>query len=111
VIEITNQILDQMVDAIVSHVHAERIILFGSHADGTAGKESDIDLLIEESEPFVAGRTRWSEIRKIRRALSKFRIAKDVLVYSTDEVAKWRDSRNHIVSRCLRDGRVLYERS
>ena len=34
-----------------------------------------------------------------------------VLVYSSDEVERWRESRNHVVGRALREGRVLYERS
>jgi hypothetical protein len=42
------------------------------------------------------------------RALSQFPVAKDILVYSQDEVEKWRDARNHVIARALREGRVLY---
>jgi hypothetical protein len=31
-------------------------------------------------------------------------------VYTTDEVAKWQCSINHIIARCLREGKLLYER-
>jgi hypothetical protein len=36
--------------------------------------------------------------------------AREILVYSSDEVERWRESRNHVVGRALREGRVLYER-
>jgi hypothetical protein len=31
-------------------------------------------------------------------------------VYSTDEVAKWQYTVNHIIARALREGKLLYER-
>lgn len=37
-------------------------------------------------------------------------VTKDILVYSSDEVAKWRSAQNHVVAYCLRDGKTLYER-
>ena len=109
-VEVTDQLLSEMVDAIVWEVDPERIILFGSYASGSAAPESDLDLLIVESQPFGQSRSRWAEITRIRRALSAFRVPKDVLVYSADEFVKWRHARNHVISRCLRDGKTLYER-
>ncbi|MBH0185089.1 MAG: nucleotidyltransferase domain-containing protein, partial [Nitrospira sp.] len=35
-----------MVRRIVERFHPERVILFGSHARGTAGPQSDVDLLV-----------------------------------------------------------------
>lgn len=35
----------------------------------------------------------------------------DVLMFSTEEVAKWRYSRNHVIPRAIAEGKVLYERS
>jgi predicted nucleotidyltransferase len=95
----------------VREVDPEQIVLFGSRARGEARASSDLDLLIVEGPAFRADRTRWGEIRRIRRALSGFRVPKDILVYSKDEVAKWRGSVNHIIAGGLREGRVLYERS
>ncbi|MGE5557663.1 MAG: hypothetical protein ACM3WV_03515 [Bacillota bacterium] len=34
--------------------------------------------------------------------------AKDILVYSREEVERWRSARNHIIARALREGRLLY---
>ena len=38
--------IDRMVQRIVKKFHPERIILFGSHARGQAGPDSDVDLLV-----------------------------------------------------------------
>ena len=110
-IEITDQILSEIVTTIVTTVNPERIILFGSRARNNAGQDSDLDLLIVEEEPFKAKRNRWREITKIRKALSRFRIPKDILVYSHNEMDKWRHTRNHVIAHCLQDGKTLYERS
>ncbi len=115
-VEVTRDMLGEMVAAIVAEVHPERIILFGSRARAwpqgpDAGGGSDLDLLIEESDGFGPHRTRWGEIRRIRRVLRRFRVPKDILVYSSDEVAKWRSAQNHVVASCLRSGKTLYERS
>ena len=108
--EVTENVLSEMVKAIVRKSDPERIFLFGSHARLNAQEHSDIDLLIVEKEPFGPNNRRRKEIALVRRALSQFRVAKDILVYSKDEIAKWRNCRNHIISRCLQEGRLLYER-
>jgi predicted nucleotidyltransferase len=110
-IAVTDELLRQMVQAIVGEVAPEAIYLFGSRARGEAGPESDVDLLIVEREPFGPQRPRLAEMARIRRALSAFRVPKDILAFSMDEVAYWQDSLNHITSRCRREGRVLYVRS
>jgi predicted nucleotidyltransferase len=109
-IAVTEQVLQEMAEAIVREVGPSEIWLFGSRARGQADPASDVDLLIVEREPFSAARGRLAEITRIRRALSAFRIAKDVLVFSEAEVLLWRTSLNHIIARCLREGRRLYGR-
>lgn len=109
-ITVTNEVLGQMVEAIVREADPEEIWLFGSRARGEAAPDSDVDLLVVEREPFGPARPRLSEISRVRQALLPFRIPKDILVFSTDEVAYWKDSLNHIIARCLREGERLYER-
>ena len=106
----TGPLLEDITRAIVREVHPDKVILFGSLAAGTAGPESDVDLLVVEREPFGPRRNRRRELARIRRALSPFRGPKDILVYSADEVERWRNSINHVVARILREGKLLYER-
>ena len=109
-IKVTEEILGQMAEAIVREVHPARVYLFGSRAKGCARDDSDVDLLVVEDQPFGPGRSRLQELQRIRGALSSYFIPKDVLVFSADEFAHWGTSPNHIVSECVRDGRVLYAR-
>lgn len=107
---VDEQLLQRMTTAIVEVVDPEQVILFGSHARGDAGTDSDIDLVVIEAEPFGPGRDRGAEETRLWRALAKFHVPKDILVYSREEVDYWRNSLNHVLARALREGKVLYER-
>ena len=107
---VDDAMLQRMTAAIVEAADPEKVILFGSRARGDAGADSDFDLVVVEAEPFGPGRDRGAEETRLWRALAKFHVPKDVLVYSLDEVDRWRGSLNHVLARALREGRVLYER-
>jgi uncharacterized protein len=111
VVRVSEQLIEEMVRTIVDEVAPRRIYLFGSYARGSQTSDSDIDLLIVEDQEFGPDRNRWSEMKRIRRALRSFRVPKDILVYSRDEFATWENSVNHIVARAAREGKLLYERS
>ena len=107
---INDSIIKQMTECIVKEVNPLRIILFGSCARNQVHESSDVDLLVIEDVPFGEGRSRFRETGRINRALAGFGVAKDILVYSSDEVERWRNSLNHVVSHALREGRDLYVR-
>lgn len=109
--QVTDDIIDQMVQAIVNEADPEMVILFGSRARGDSRMRSDVDLIVVEAEPFGPQRSRHKEMLRLRRALKPFTVPVDVLVYSQDDVEYWRDSLNYVLARALREGRVLYERS
>ena len=108
--QVTDSLLEQMVQAIVDEVDPDQVILFGSRARGEEREDSDVDLLIVEAEPFGKTRSRRLEAVRLWRALSRFVVPKDILVYSRDEAERWGGSISHILARALREGRVLYER-
>lgn len=100
-----------MVQAILGIVQPVKIVLFGSWAKGTATPDSDYDLLIVDIKPFGKGRSRRKLIGQLGRALAAFNVPTDILLYSVSEVEHWCQSPNHLISRALKDGKVLYERS
>ena len=110
-VSLSDTLIESMVETIVQEVNPQRVYLFGSCARGTPTSDSDVDFLVVEDEAFGCGRSRWSELRRIRKALRPFRVPKDVLVYSRDEFDKWQSSFNHIIANAIREGRLLYERS
>ena len=107
---VDDALLAGMVQAIVDEVDPEQVILFGSRARGDAEADSDVDLIVIESASFGEGRNRGVEETRLWRALAKFHVPKDILVYSRDEADYWHDSLNHVLARALREGKVLYER-
>lgn len=107
---LTPELLEQMTEAIVQAVAPEQIVLFGSRARGTAGPHSDVDLLVVTAEGFGPHRSRIKEITRISKAVGKFGIPTDILLYSQTEIEHWKDSRNHVAARALQEGRVIYER-
>jgi predicted nucleotidyltransferase len=108
---VSDQMLAELVERIVKEADPEQVYLFGSRARGTATETSDLDLLVVEREDFGPERSRRSEMARLWRLLAGFRVPKDILVYSSDEVRRWRGARNHVIAHALREGRLLYDRS
>jgi predicted nucleotidyltransferase len=104
----TDTLIRDMVSVAASECDPEAIILFGSHATGTAKPDSDVDLLVIRARPFDDGSDRRKEMVRIWRALARFPVAKDILLYSREEIERWRGSRNHIIAGALKEGKVLY---
>ena len=107
-ITVTEEVLQEMVRAIVREVDPEEIYLFGSYARGQAGPDSDVDLLIIEREPFGPGRSRWAEITRLWNVIIPSRLPVDLLVYSREEIERYSGWKNHIVTTVLREGKRLY---
>ncbi|MCD6460374.1 nucleotidyltransferase domain-containing protein [bacterium] len=95
---------------IVKGINPSMIFLFGSYATGKEDKNSDIDIMCVEDKPFGLNRSRRKEIAKIYRLLSEFEIPMDILLYSKDEIAKWKTSKNHIIPEIIREGKIIHER-
>jgi predicted nucleotidyltransferase len=108
--QVTDTLIDRMVQAIVDEVDPEQVILFGSRGRGDERQDSDVDLVVVEAAPFGPKRSRHKEMVRLYHAVAGFPVAADVLVYSRDDVDYWRDSLNHVLARALREGKVLYER-
>ena len=104
-------LLDKMVEVIVEISEPSKIILFGSRTKGTAKSNSDYDFLIVKEKPFIEGHSRRQEIGRLGRALAKFRVPKDILMYSCEEIEQRRYWQNSVVFRALNEGRILYEQA
>ncbi len=102
----TRKYIRQMVKRIVGQFQPDKIILFGSHARGEAGLDSDVDLLIVMP---VAGSKREKAI-EIAVALHDIPVAKDVIVVTPDDF-KWRKEIVGTIERpAFQEGKLLYAR-
>ncbi len=80
-----------------------RVILFGSHARGGAGRHSDFDFLVIEPEVENAA----EESVRLRRTLRGLLFAADVIVASEQRVRDWRDVKGSLIHAALTEGREL----
>ncbi|MBI4027257.1 MAG: nucleotidyltransferase domain-containing protein [Verrucomicrobia bacterium] len=96
-----------MTRRIVRRFRPVKVILFGSHARGNAGRNSDVDLLVVMP---VSGLKRKKQL-EIRSLLHSFRIPKDIIV-TTPEEFEWRKEIPGTIERpAMLEGEVLYARS
>ena len=95
-----------MTDRIVRAFDPVRVILFGSHARGEAGRDSDVDLLVVL--PSVDDKRRAAVA--IRRLLADLPVAKDIVVTTPEEITTRGQLVGTILRPALREGTVVYER-
>lgn len=96
----------QMTNRIARRFKPEKIVLFGSHARGTAGPDSDVDLLVIMP---VNGSKRRTQV-DIRCEVHDIPISKDIIVVTPDEAKKQQHLTGTIVRPAMQEGQVLYEK-
>lgn len=102
----TDDTLAEMIRRILAIGTPHKIVLFGSRARGDAHADSDYDLLLVEPSELP----RHKRAARYRRALTGLAGAKDILVWTPEEIAEWRDVPNAFVTEAVQKGIVLYER-
>ena len=101
---VERQAIDELVRRIVDLVHPLRIILFGSHARGDAGPDSDVDLLVVVPEGTKRARVEALLYREIRGLKIPF----DVLAVTPSFLEEHKDNIGLIFYTILEEGREVY---
>lgn len=94
----------RIVRRIVERFEPERVILFGSHARGDAGPDSDVDLLVVME---VQGSKREKRL-EIQATLAEWSIPLDVIVTRPVDFLWRKDMVGTIEWPATREGKVLY---
>ena len=98
--------IQALADNIIKKFNPERIILFGSYAAGTAGPDSDVDLLVVL--PFEGKNFRKS--LEITNTVNPT-FSTDILARRPDDT-KWRYRHGDpLIREAIDHGRILYERT
>lgn len=98
----------RIVSKITEKFKVKNIILFGSYAQGNAGKDSDIDILVLLNENGIT-QTYMEKIKK-RMAVSNLisdveqKIPVDLLVYTIEEWQKLTEINNSFIRRINKEG-------
>ena len=103
---VTEDLLEKVVERILSVGTPLKIVLFGSQARGEPRPDSDLDLLIIEE----SGLPRYKRAPRYLGILTGLFPAKDVVVWTPDEVKEWENVPNAFITTALREGKTLYAR-
>ena len=98
--------IEEMASRIAKEFDPERIVLFGSHANGTATADSDVDVLVImpfEGKPF------WKSLEIANRINPSFSV--DLLARRPDDTKRRYALGDPLIREALDQGKVLYERS
>ncbi|MCK5243326.1 nucleotidyltransferase domain-containing protein [bacterium] len=103
----TQEVMDEIVRRIASQFNPDKIILFGSHARGTAMPESDADLLVVMP---IHG-SRRNQATLIDLALVGVDMPVDILVATPEDVERDCEQIGTVIYPAVNEGKVLYERA
>ncbi len=103
----TEATIQEITKRLVDGFHPRRVILFGSHARGDAGPQSDVDLIVLFDELDDRYRTEAAMIAVLRG----IRVPIDLLAFSSSEFEDERSRFGSVAGPAAREGRVLYERA
>ena len=98
-------ILAEIVHRLVEAFHPERLYLFGSHARGEAGPDSDYDLLVVVPHATEPG---YRRAQQAQDALWGIWEAADVLVLTREEFERRSSIVTSLPATVLREGKELY---
>jgi transcriptional regulator with XRE-family HTH domain len=98
------EVILRMAEVIADRFHPQTVILFGSHARGTADADSDVDLLVVMN---VADSRRRTSAR-IGAALHEFQVPKDIVVTTPDAFQRRREVPGTIERSAALEGEVLH---
>ena len=104
--QVTDALLREIVSRILEVGSPHKVVLFGSRARGEARADSDLDLLIVEASALP----RYKRSARYLRALTGLFPAKDVVVWTPEEIASWAEVPHAFSTTALREGKVLYAR-
>jgi predicted nucleotidyltransferase len=99
--------IQEMVHRIVENFHPEKVVLFGSYARGTAGVDSDVDLLVV----MPLEKSNRETCVEIRGVLHGFGLAKDIIVTTPSEWESYRDIAGSLIRTAHEEGKTLYDRA
>lgn len=96
--------LQAVVDRLRAAAPDATLVLFGSHARGEAREDSDLDILVIETE----ARGRRAEMVRLTRALRGLGVPVDIVVVSAADYAEWSGEPGTVMHEAAVGGRVLH---
>ncbi|NOU16014.1 MAG: nucleotidyltransferase domain-containing protein [Bacteroidales bacterium] len=99
--------INEIAIRIAARFNPDKIILFGSYANGTQKEDSDLDLLIIQDSDLPPQKRGFD----IRMSLIGAEIPFDILIYTKSEFEQEKNRRFSFLSTAIKNSKVLYERA
>ena len=103
---IEGQQINEISMRIANSINPDKIILFGSYANGNFNNDSDLDIIVVKQTELPRHK-RALEIRKLFYGLL---VPMDFKVYTPEEFDKDQNNKYSFLYSVLKDCKVLYER-
>jgi predicted nucleotidyltransferase len=101
-----NKITD-IINKIINGYNPDKIILFGSYANGNPNEDSDLDLfVIKDSELLRPQRAMF-----VRKMLAGAMVPIDLIIYTPKEIEETIENKYSFVFEVMNTGKILYERA
>jgi len=98
--------ISEIASRIATKFNPDKIILFGSYANGTQKEDSDIDLLIiQETDLPIQNRG-----YEIRMSLMGSMMPFDIVIYTNSEFDQEKDKSSSFLNTVMKNSKLLYER-
>jgi predicted nucleotidyltransferase len=104
VIQHTSQIIEELIERIVTAVHPLRIVLFGSAARGEMGPNSDIDVMVIMPD----GTHRSNTVRYLYKQIFGFGFPVDIVVATPSVLEQHKDTIGLIYRAVIAEGKEVY---
>ena len=104
--ELSKELIKEITNRLTDALHPLKIYLFGSHACGDTGQDSDIDLLVVVPDTDKSTREIARQGRASLRALC---FPMDLIVCTQSQIQKWSDVKCTLIYTVIRKGKVIYE--
>ena len=95
--------IQEAAEALLQAAPGSRVILFGSHARGDAGPDSDLDFVVVQPEV----KTRRGEMVRLSDTLRLLGIHADILVVSEESFHEWSGVPGTVLYEAARQGKVF----
>jgi len=98
--------LESIINYAVEVTEPDKIILFGSMANGTDNVYSDVDLLIISDSTI----NKKEAAIRIRNFAHQYSLKTDVLIYSFSEFEKEQRTSYSFIKAAIESGKIIYEK-
>ena len=99
--------INEVISRIATKFNPEKIILFGSYANGIPNKDSDLDLLIVQETDLPMHQRGFD----IRMSLRGTMIPMDILIYTKSEFDLEKNKSFSFLNSAMKNSKIVYERT